>query len=108
VSVVWPSVRGTTVAIVILSIIGALKTFGGPYLVPSEGPNFATEFLATMTYRESIPLGEVGYGAALSIILLSLPLVMAFVVSSRRPQGYQERGRCLKLVAVGLGSCCGS
>ena len=60
--------------------------FGGgfrawSYLVILEGPNFATEFLATMIYLESIPLGEAGFGAALSIILLSLALVMAFVVS---------------------------
>ena len=69
--------------------------FGGgsrawPYLVTLEGPNFATEFLTTMIYRESIPLGEVGYGAALSIILLSLALVMAFVVSFRARRGIRS------------------
>jgi raffinose/stachyose/melibiose transport system permease protein len=92
-SIVWPSARGTTIAILILSIIGSLKTFDVPYLVTLGGPNFATEFLGTMIYRESIPLGEVGYGAALSVLLLSLALVMAIIVSWRARRSSREERR---------------
>jgi raffinose/stachyose/melibiose transport system permease protein len=76
VRIVWPAVRGTTIALGMLSVIGALKTFDVPYLVmgPTGGPNFATEFLGTFIYRVSIPQAEVGYGAALSIMLLILAL----------------------------------
>jgi raffinose/stachyose/melibiose transport system permease protein len=76
VRIVWPSVRGTTIALGMLSVVGALKTFDVPYLVsgPTGGPNFATEFLGTFIYRVSIPQAEVGYGAALSIMLLILAL----------------------------------
>jgi raffinose/stachyose/melibiose transport system permease protein len=76
VRIVWPSVRGTTIALGMLSVIGALKTFDVPYLLSggTEGPNYATEFLGTFIYRVSIPLAEVGYGAALSIMLLILAL----------------------------------
>jgi ABC-type sugar transport system permease subunit len=80
VSMVWPSVRGTTLALAILSAIGALKTFDVPYLVTVGGPNYATEFLGTLIYRQSVPQGNVGYGAALSILLLVLALVVAVVL----------------------------
>ncbi|HEY0247069.1 MAG TPA: sugar ABC transporter permease [Gryllotalpicola sp.] len=82
-SIIWPMVRGTTVALAMLSAIGALKTFDVPYLVTLAGPNFATEFLGTFIYRVSIPLAQVGYGAAASIVLLVLALVMAIVLQTR-------------------------
>jgi raffinose/stachyose/melibiose transport system permease protein len=80
VSIIWPELRGTTVALAMLGAIGALKTFDVPYLVTIGGPNYATEFLGTYIYRETIPLDHVGYGAALSIILLVVALVMALVL----------------------------
>lgn len=83
VSIIWPSIRGTTIALATLSAIGALKTFDIPYLVTVGGPNFATEFLGTLIYRESIPLGAVGYGAALSVMLLVLALIMAIFLNVR-------------------------
>lgn len=82
-SIVLPGVQGTTIAILILSIIGALKTFDIPYLVTLGGPNFATEFLGTLIYRESIPLANAGYGAAISIILLVLALGISMIVNLR-------------------------
>jgi raffinose/stachyose/melibiose transport system permease protein len=83
VSIVWPSVRGTTGALATLSVIGALKTFDIPYLVTIGGPNYATEFLGTMIYRVSIPQAHVGYGAALSIMLLILAIGGALLVGIR-------------------------
>jgi raffinose/stachyose/melibiose transport system permease protein len=81
--IVWPNCRGTTYALGILSVIGALKTFDVPYLVTVGGPNYATEFLGTFIYRISIPQAEVGYGAALSILLLVLALAGAIVFGIR-------------------------
>jgi ABC-type sugar transport system permease subunit len=83
ISIIWPGVRGTTLAMGILSAIGALKTFDVPYLVTVGGPNYATEFLGTYIYRKTIPQSHVGYGAALSVILLVLALVMAIVLQVR-------------------------
>ena len=81
--IVWPNVRGTTIALAMLSVIGALKTFDVPYLVTLGGPNYATEFLGTFIYRISIPTAEVGYGAALSILLLILALAGAIAFGVR-------------------------
>ncbi|GII28292.1 hypothetical protein Pmi06nite_17340 [Planotetraspora mira] len=82
-SIVWPGVRGTTVALAMLGVIGALKTFDVPYLVTIGGPNYSTEFLGTYIYRISIPSAHVGYGAALSILLLILALLGAITVAAR-------------------------
>lgn len=79
-SIIWPSVRGTTVSLAILGAIGALKTFDVPYLVTIGGPNYATEFLGTYIYRMTITLNHVGYAAALSIILLLLALGLAITL----------------------------
>lgn len=83
VSIVWPGVRTTTLAIAMLSAISALKTFDVPYLVTIGGPNYATEFLGTLIYRVSIPLAKVGYGAAISVLLLILALAGAIILQLR-------------------------
>jgi ABC-type sugar transport system permease subunit len=90
VSIIWPELRGTTVALAMLGAIGALKTFDVPYLVTIGGPNYATEFLGTYIYRMTIPLSHVGYGAALSIILLVVALIMALVLQLA---GREREGR---------------
>jgi ABC-type sugar transport system permease subunit len=76
-SIVWPSCRGTTVALMTLSAIASLKTFDVPYLVTGGGPNYGTEFLGTLIYRTSVPNSDVGYGAAISMVLLVLAIVAA-------------------------------
>jgi raffinose/stachyose/melibiose transport system permease protein len=80
VSIIWPGLRGTTVAIAILSAIGSLKTFDIPWLVSQAGPNYSTEFLGTFIYREGVPLNAVGYAAALSVMLLVLAVTMAIIL----------------------------
>jgi raffinose/stachyose/melibiose transport system permease protein len=85
--IIWPAVRGTTVALAILSIIGALKTFDVPWLITIGGPNYATEFLGTYIYRISIPQAHVGFGAALSIMLLALALAISIGVTLRIRRG---------------------
>ncbi len=80
VSIIWPDLRGTTIALGILSAIGALKTFDVPWLVTIAGPNNSTQFLGTYIYQMTIQLAHVGYGAALSIVLLIIALAMAIVL----------------------------
>ncbi len=79
-SIVWPSVAGTTFALATLSVIGALKTFDIPWLVTAAGPDYATNFFGTYIYQEIIQLDNVGYGAALSIILLVIAVAFGAVL----------------------------
>ncbi len=88
VSIIWPGLRGTTVAIAILTAISSLKTFDIPWLVSQGGPSYSTEFLGTMIYREGVPLNAVGYAAALSVMLLILAVTIAIVLRL----GGRERG----------------
>ncbi|MCU1441277.1 MAG: sugar transporter permease [Rhodoglobus sp.] len=92
VSIIWPGVWGTTVALAMLTAIGSLKTFDIPYLVTIGGPNFSTEFLGTYIYRISIPQAHVGYGSALSVLLLILALTMAILLQSG---GREKKGKNL-------------
>lgn len=80
-SIVWPGVRGTTLAIAILTAIGSLKTFEIPFLITQGGPTYSTEFLGTQIYRVSVALSQVGYGAAISIVLLVVALSMAIILN---------------------------
>jgi raffinose/stachyose/melibiose transport system permease protein len=85
-SVIWPQMTGTTVALAMLATIASLKTFDVPQLVTGGGPSFSTEFLGTYIYRESIPLYDVGFGAAMSILLLILAIGAAMFFSLRKRQ----------------------
>ncbi|GAA4194690.1 sugar ABC transporter permease [Gryllotalpicola kribbensis] len=97
VSIIWPSLRGTTVALAILGAIGALKTFDVPWLVTIAGPNNATQFLGTYIYQMTIQLAHVGYGAALSIVLLVIALAMAIVLQLvGREDGGGRAGRAAR------------
>ena len=86
-SIIWPGVRGTTIAIAILSAIGSLKTFDIPFLITGGGPSYSTEFLGTMIYRVSVAYSDVGYGAALSIVLLVLAISAAIIVNTGGRRG---------------------
>ena len=78
---VLPGCRGTTVSMGMLSVIGALKTFDIPYLITTGGPMHATEFLGTYIYRQGIRQSHLGYAAALSVILLALAVIGAFLTN---------------------------
>jgi raffinose/stachyose/melibiose transport system permease protein len=80
ISIIWPNLRGTTVAIAMLTAIGSLKLFDIPQLVTAGGPNYATEFLGTLIYRQSVPLNAVGYASALSMTLLVLAVGAAVLL----------------------------
>jgi len=80
-AIVWPSCRGTTLVMAILGLIGAFKTFDWPWLITVGGPGRATEFLGTAIYRQAIRMHHVGYGAAISLVLLVLAIGGSILMS---------------------------
>ena len=80
-SMVVPYCKGTTISLAMLGVIGALKTFEIPYLITTGGPNHATEFLGTYIYRQGIRSAHLGYAAALSVTLLVLAVIGAFLTN---------------------------
>lgn len=100
--VIVPGVRGTMLALATLAVIGSLKLFDIPFLVTLGGPNYATEFLGTFIYRQTVPLGYVGYGAALSIALLVLALILSVVLNMRAREKTDPMTN-IEAAGVGLG-----
>ena len=89
-SIVWPMCRGTTAALAVLGLIGALKTFDVPYLVTHGGPNHGTEFLGTYIYYVMAQESHFGYAATLAIALLVLAVaggVLLRTSASRSEKG---------------------
>jgi raffinose/stachyose/melibiose transport system permease protein len=85
-------VRGTIVALAMLTAIATLKLFDIPFILTTGGPNYATEFLGTMIYRQAVPLGEVGYASALSTLLLVLAIGMALVLNLTGNERKEKKG----------------
>jgi multiple sugar transport system permease protein/raffinose/stachyose/melibiose transport system permease protein len=79
--VIWPLLRGVHVTLILLGIIGSLKTFELIYVLTEGGPNHASEMLPTYTFREAFVNSHVGYAATISIMLLviSIGASMLFV-----------------------------
>lgn len=59
------------------STIGALKIFDLPFIMTSGGPGHATESLAMMMYTYSFGLDKMGYGTAISILLVVVILIIS-------------------------------
>ncbi len=88
-AIIWPMCKGTTAALAMLGLIGALKTFDVPYLVTKGGPNHGTEFLGTFIYHTMVQEKHFGYAAAISVALLVLAISGGVLMSirNRRAEG---------------------
>lgn len=83
-SVVLPMVRPVTISLAILNFISALKLFDNVWLITQGGPAHSSEFLGTMIYAETAGTQRnLGYAAALSMILLVVAVATAVTIQSR-------------------------
>lgn len=80
--IVVPQLRGTHFTLVLVGIIGALKTFDIVYLTTGGGPARSTEFLTTYIFEQTVQQFDAGYAAALSLVLLLLALALTRVQMS--------------------------
>lgn len=74
-----PLVRPTSFALLILGVIGALKTFDIVFLVTGGGPGRSTEFLSTYIYKKAIQEFNAGYASALSVVMLFVALLLTVI-----------------------------
>ena len=75
-SITIPSLKGTTGVLIILGIVGSLKTFDTVWLTTRGGPGVSTHFLSTFLYQARFDR-EAGYSSAIGIVIL----VTAFLLS---------------------------
>lgn len=79
VSVIIPMLSNVTKSLLLLGIIGTLQTFPIVFLMTNGGPNHASEIFGTYIFKQSFVLGDLGTGAALSVIVLLIAFVLSVV-----------------------------
>ncbi|OFE16424.1 ABC transporter permease [Humibacillus sp. DSM 29435] len=74
--VVVPHIRGHVLTNTLLISLWTFNDFS-PYLLTAGGPNHASEVLPVFIYNEALYGGQLGYGSAISFIMLFINLVIA-------------------------------
>jgi raffinose/stachyose/melibiose transport system permease protein len=74
--VTLPALTPTITIVLVLSLINSLKAFDIVYGMTGGGPAQSTQMLAMWAYTQSMQLGDFGRGAAVSVILLLITLVI--------------------------------
>jgi raffinose/stachyose/melibiose transport system permease protein len=77
--VVWPSLWSTHTTVIILGMVGAIKTFDIVWLLTQGGPGNATQFPATLLYQAVTKDNQVGYGAAISVVMIAVCVLLSAV-----------------------------
>lgn len=76
--IVLPSIRGHILTNLLLISLWTFNDFT-PYLITAGGPNFATDTLPIYIFRNALNNFQLGYGAAISTIMLLINLAFALV-----------------------------
>ncbi|MDQ0321704.1 raffinose/stachyose/melibiose transport system permease protein [Pararhizobium capsulatum DSM 1112] len=74
--VTLPALAPTITVVFVLSLINSLKAFDIVYGMTGGGPAQSTQMLAMWAYTQSMQLGVFGRGAAVSVVLLLITLVV--------------------------------
>jgi hypothetical protein len=74
--VVLPTIRGHILTNTLMITLWTFNTFT-PYLLTAGGPGRRTEIMSVYIYKTAIPGGQLGRGAALSVLMLVINLVIA-------------------------------
>jgi multiple sugar transport system permease protein/raffinose/stachyose/melibiose transport system permease protein len=77
--VVWPMLRPVHLTLILLGMIGALQTFALVFILTKGGPNNATQTLPTYIFQQAFTLQSLGYGSAVSVVLLAIALVSSLL-----------------------------
>ena len=75
-----PLIRPAVVIVVIMRTMIALSAFAAIFAATGGGPGTSTEILNLYAYRTSFSELNLGYGAALAMVLLAITLVVSFVM----------------------------
>jgi multiple sugar transport system permease protein len=73
-----PLIRPAVVMVVIMRLMTALSAFAAIFAATGGGPGSATEILNLYAYRTSFTELNLGYGASLAVVLLSLTLAISW------------------------------
>lgn len=84
--VVLPNIRQAFLLATLVATVSGLNVFDLIFVITHGGPIYQTETLSLLMYRLTFEFGEVGAGAAVTVILFALTLVLAvaYVIAWRR------------------------
>lgn len=88
-SITIPQLRGTTSVLIILGIVGSLKTFDIVWLTTGGGPGVSSHLLPTLLYQARADR-EAGYASAIGMVILVLAFVLA-AVQTRLANGRKNK-----------------
>jgi len=80
VHITLPLIRPAVIVVIIMRMMVALSAFAAIYAATGGGPGTATEILNLYAYRTSFAELNLGYGAALAMILLAITIVVSFAL----------------------------
>ena len=73
-----PLIRPAVVMVIIMRLMTALSAFAAIFAATGGGPGSATEILNLYAYRTSFTELNLGYGASLAVVLLSITLAISW------------------------------
>lgn len=77
--ITWPLLAPTTLIIMVLTTIGSFKVFDHIYQMTGGGPENGTLVLAFYIYQQGFKFFNVGYAAALALILFAIVMALTLV-----------------------------
>src|SRR5207253_3574002 len=80
VHITLPLIRPAVVMVIILRMMTALSAFAAIFAATGGGPGSATEILNLYAYRTSFTELNLGYGASLAVVLLSITLATSYLM----------------------------
>jgi multiple sugar transport system permease protein len=81
--VTWPLLTPIVLVAVMIRAIDAVKVFDLVYIMTFGGPGNATETLSLYAYRMGFIRSDIGYGAAISLVLTVVVTVLSMVAVRR-------------------------
>lgn len=78
--VILPLLKSTHLSLLLLGIIGSLKTFELVYMLTQGGPNRASEMLPTYAFQQAFKLQSVGYASTISMALLVIAMTSSLLM----------------------------
>ncbi len=88
--VILPQLRPATFIAIVVTVIGALRSFDLIAVMTAGGPFGSSSVLAYMMYEQSIVNFRVGYGAAIAVVLFMI--MMVYIVYFLTRMVREERG----------------
>ena len=87
-NIIIPLLKPTHIALMILGVIGTLKTFDIIYLTTGGGPARSTEFLSTYIFQKGILEFKASYASTMALMIV----LIALVITVLQVKVYNRRG----------------